>query len=59
LDETWTQVDLKLYERRIANRLEAVDLARLDDKDVPSAALEGLTLTIQIPRPSRMNWISS
>jgi hypothetical protein len=34
-------VDIELYQRRIANRLEAVDPARLDDKDVSRAALEG------------------
>jgi len=33
-------VDVELYQRRIANRLEAVDLAGLDDKDVSSTALE-------------------
>jgi hypothetical protein len=35
---------VELYQGRIANCLEAVDLARLDYKDVSSAALEGLAV---------------
>jgi len=33
-----------LYQRQIANRFEAVDLACLDDKDVSSPAFEGLAI---------------
>ena len=42
LDEARTDVNVELYQWRITNRLKAVDLAGLDDKDVSSAALEGL-----------------
>jgi len=34
LDEAGTEVDVELYQRRIANRFEVVDLAGLDDKNV-------------------------
>jgi hypothetical protein len=34
-------VNIELYQRRITNHLEAVDLASLDDEDISSAALEG------------------
>jgi len=44
LDKAGTQVHVDLYQRRITNRLEAVDLARLDDKDISSATLEGLAV---------------
>ena len=37
-------MDVELYQRRIANRLEAVDLASLDHKDVSSAALESFAI---------------
>jgi hypothetical protein len=45
----WT---VELYQRRIADRLEAVDLAGLDDKDVSSAALEGLA--VDCPRSTAL-----
>src|ERR1700739_91897 len=35
-------MDVDLYQRRAANRLEAVNLARFDHEDVSGAALEGL-----------------
>jgi hypothetical protein len=35
LDEAGTQV--RLYQRRITNRFEAVYLAHLDDKDIPES----------------------
>src|SRR5215831_5635855 len=35
---------VQLYQRGIANRLEAVDLSCLDDKDVSGAAFEGLAV---------------
>src|SRR6266478_2259780 len=41
LDEVGTKVNVELYQWRITHRLEAVDLASLDDKDVSRAALEG------------------
>ena len=44
LDETRTEVDVELYQRRIADRLETVDLAGLDHKDIAGAALEGLAV---------------
>ena len=34
-------MNIELYQRRITNRLEAVDLAGLDDKDIAGAGLEG------------------
>jgi hypothetical protein len=40
-------VNIELYQRRITNRLEAVDLAGLDDKDIAGAALEGFAVTLE------------
>lgn len=34
LDEAGTQADIHLYQRRIADRLETVNLTRLDNKNV-------------------------
>ena len=42
LDEAGTEVNVELNQWRIANCLEAVDLARLDHKDVSGTALEGV-----------------
>jgi len=44
---------------RINHRLEAVDLASFNDKDVSRPASNVLPLTVTLPQPSRMNWISS
>ncbi len=44
LDEAGTEVNIDLYERRITNRLETVDLAGLDDKDVASGAFESFAI---------------
>ena len=44
LDEARTEVHVELHQRRITNRLEAVDLTGLDDKDISGAALEGLAV---------------
>ena len=38
LDKVGTEVNIELYQRRITNRLEAVDLAGLDDKDIAGVA---------------------
>jgi hypothetical protein len=37
-------VNVDLYERRVTNGLEAVDLTSLNDKDISRAALEGLAV---------------
>ena len=37
-------MDVELYKRRIANRLEAVNLSGLDDKDVSSGAFKRLAV---------------
>jgi hypothetical protein len=37
-------VNILLYQRRITNRLEAVDLAGLDDKDIAGAPSKVLPL---------------
>ena len=42
LDEAWTEVNVDLYQRRVTNGLEAMDLTGLNDKDISRAALEGL-----------------
>ena len=44
LGEAGTEVNVELYQRRITNGLEAVDLASLDNKDVSSATLESLAV---------------
>ncbi len=44
LDEAGTKVHIELYQRRVADHFEAVDLARLDDEDVSGTALERLTI---------------
>ena len=44
LDEARTEVNVELYQRRITNRLEAMDLTGLDDKDISRAALEGFAV---------------
>src|ERR1700731_3074234 len=44
LDEAWTEVNVDLYQRRVPNGLEAMDLAGLNDKDISRAALEGLAV---------------
>lgn len=44
LDEAGIQVNVDLDQRRIANGLEAVNLASLDDKDVSCATLERLAV---------------
>jgi hypothetical protein len=44
LDEAGTEVNVELYKWRIPNRLEAVDLASFDDKDVSSATLESVAV---------------
>jgi hypothetical protein len=63
LDEAWTEVHVELYQRRIANRLETMDLTGIDHKDISRAALERfavyrphsspftdeLTLVIRVP----------
>jgi hypothetical protein len=50
LDKAGAEVDVELYKWRITNRLKAVDLAGLDDKDVSSAALEGVA--VYCPHPA-------
>jgi hypothetical protein len=40
-------MNIVLYQRRITNRLEAVDLAGLDDKDIAGAALEGFAVKLE------------
>ena len=40
LDETGAEVDVDLYQWRLANSLEAVDLTGLDDEDVAGSRLE-------------------
>lgn len=40
LDEAGIDVNVELYQRRITNRLEAVDLTGLNDKDISRAALK-------------------
>ena len=50
LYEPRTQVDIQLYKRRIANDLEAVNLACFDDKNIARASLE--CVTIDRPNPS-------
>src|SRR6266850_5380559 len=52
LNEPRADVDVELYQWRIANGLEAVDLAGLDDKDVSGAALE--RLAIDSPRSAAL-----
>src|SRR5882762_561420 len=52
LNEPRADVDVELYQWRIANGLEAVDLAGLDDKDVSRAALE--RLAIDSPRSAAL-----
>ena len=44
LDESRTEMHIQLNERRIPDRIEAVDLASLDDEDVASPAFEGLAV---------------
>ena len=44
LDEARIQVNVDLHQRRITDRLEAMDLTGLDDKDISRAALEGLAV---------------
>jgi hypothetical protein len=44
LNESGTQVDVELYQRGIANGLEAVNFAGFDDEYVTGAAFEGLTI---------------
>jgi hypothetical protein len=44
LDETRAQMDVDLDQRIIANAAEAVDLSRLDDKDIAGAGLELLSV---------------
>jgi len=44
LDEAWTEVNVDLYQRRVTNGLEAMDLTGLNDKDISRAALEGLAV---------------
>ena len=44
LDEAWTEVNVDLYQRRVTNSLEAMDLTGLNDKDISRAALEGLAV---------------
>jgi hypothetical protein len=50
LYETRTQVDIQLYKRRIANDLEAVNLACFDDKNITRASFE--CGTVDRPDPS-------
>src|SRR5882724_1117512 len=44
LDEARIEVNVELHQRRITNRLEAMNLTGLDDKDISRAALEGLAV---------------
>ena|SRR5689334_3170525 len=44
LNESWAQVNIELQQRRIANCLEAVDLAGLYNKNVSGAAFESLAV---------------
>ena len=44
LNETRTQVDVELHQRRIAHGLEAVNLAGLDHEDVAGAAFKSLAI---------------
>jgi hypothetical protein len=44
LNEAGTDVDIQLYERRIAGHFEAVDLAGLDDEDVSRAAFKSFSI---------------
>jgi len=44
LDEARTEVNVDLYQRRVTKRLETMDLARLNDKDISRAALEGFAV---------------
>jgi hypothetical protein len=44
LNEAGTEVDVHLYQRRIADRLKVVNLTRLDHKNVSGAALEGFAV---------------
>jgi hypothetical protein len=37
-------MNVDLHQRRITNRLEAMNLTGLDDKDISRAALEGLVV---------------
>ena len=41
LDKAGTEVNVDLYQRRVADYREAVDLTGLDNKDIPCTALEG------------------
>src|SRR5579872_2915994 len=50
LNEAGTEVNIQLYQRRIADRLEAVNLTRLDYKNVSGAALEGFA--VDRPHPT-------
>jgi hypothetical protein len=47
LDKVGTEVNIELYQRRITNRLEAVDLAGLDDKEIAGPVLEGFAVTLE------------
>ena len=44
LNETRTEVDIQLNERLVADALEAVNLASLDDENVARAGLELLAI---------------
>src|SRR6516165_4522456 len=44
LDEARTEVNVDLYQRRVTKRLETMDLARLNHKDISGAALEGFAV---------------
>ena len=44
LDEARTEVNVELHQRRITNRLEAMNLTGLNHKDISRAALEGLAV---------------
>jgi len=44
LDEAGIEVNVDLHQRRVTNRLEAVNLTGLDDKDIARATLEGLAV---------------
>jgi hypothetical protein len=59
LNEAGTEVDIHLYQRRIADRLEAVNLTRLDYKNVSSAALEGFAVDRVEPRTSVCNGLGA
>src|SRR6266850_6761045 len=52
LNEPRADVDVELYQWRIANGLEAVNLAGLDDKDVSRTALK--RLAIDSPRSTAL-----